>query len=46
MPKPRLERTASKDDAEPPRDYAPKSDPQEKVTLAEVCGLAEKQQKA
>ena len=32
---------------EPPRDYAPKTDPQEqKGTLAEDFGLSEKQQKA
>lgn len=29
----------SKDSAEPPRDYAPKSDPEEKGTLAEDFGL-------
>lgn len=31
---------------EPPRDYAPKKDPQEKGTLAEDFGLKQEQQKA
>lgn len=45
--KARLEGGAlDKDGVEPPRDYAPKSDPEEKGTLAEDFGLAEKQQKA
>ena len=35
-----------KDGMEPPRDYAPKTDPEEKGTLAEDFGLSEKQQKA
>jgi uncharacterized membrane-anchored protein YhcB (DUF1043 family) len=38
--------SADKDGAEPPRDYAPKSDPQEKGTLAEDFGLPKNQKKA
>lgn len=42
----RLEGGATgKDGFEAPRDYAPKSDPQEKGTLAEDFGLSEKQKK-
>ncbi|MEP1217155.1 MAG: YhcB family protein [Marinobacter sp.] len=40
------EGSRGKDGVEPPRDYAPKSDPKEKGTLAEDFGLAEKEQKA
>jgi hypothetical protein len=38
--------SADEDGAEPPRDYAPKSDPEEKGTLAEDFGLPENQKKA
>ncbi|MFW5823626.1 MAG: YhcB family protein [Marinobacter sp.] len=41
----RLTGTSVKDDdvAEPPRDYAPKKDPEEKGTLAEDYGLSDKE---
>lgn len=40
----RLEGSSSdSDSAEPPRDYAPKNDPEEKGTLAEDFGMPEKQ---
>lgn len=43
--KARLEgRAADKEGVEPPRDYAPKSDPEAKGTLAEDFGLSEKPQ--
>jgi uncharacterized protein len=43
----RLEGSASdKDGFEPPRDYAPKNDPEEKGTLAEDFGLPENERKA
>lgn len=38
------EGSGDKDGVEPPRDYAPKSDPKEKGTLAEDFGLAEKKE--
>lgn len=38
--------TSDKDGAEPPRDYAPKSDPGEKGTLAEDFGMPENQKKS
>ncbi|OEY65187.1 YhcB family protein [Marinobacter sp. X15-166B] len=41
-PRARLEADPDKTAAEPPRDYAPKSDPAEKGTLAEDFGLREK----
>lgn len=45
--KARLEGSASdKDGVEPPRDYAPKNDPEEKGTLAEDFGLPKKDRKA
>lgn len=43
----RLEGGANdKDGVEPPRDYAPKHDPQEKGTLAEDFGMPENQKKS
>ncbi len=43
----RLEGSAAdKDGMEPPRDYAPKSGPEDTGTLSEDFGLSEKQQKA
>ncbi|SFR51703.1 hypothetical protein SAMN05216203_1065 [Marinobacter daqiaonensis] len=42
----RLADGSQDDDAEPPRDYAPKKDPAEKGTLAEDYGLSDEQKKA
>jgi uncharacterized membrane-anchored protein YhcB (DUF1043 family) len=38
--------SSSDDGAEPPRDYAPKSDPEEKGTLAEDFGMPKNQKKS